>query len=76
MSMTGAGLASAVQAAIQALPAEEGSGNIQFIRTDILNAFCTAIVEYIQANAAVASTGTVTSGEGAGGSVTTTGEVS
>lgn len=75
MAMTGSGMKAAVEAKIAALAAMSGGGNISFIRDDVLEALCEGIVEYIQANAVVPSTGLVTSGVGAGGSVTATGTV-
>jgi hypothetical protein len=43
--------------------------------TTFCNAVGKAVVDYVQANAVVTSTGTVTSGAGLGGSVTATGTV-
>ena len=67
MAMSDAGLATAIQNAIVAASVSAASPSE-------LSAFCTAvgtaIVEYLKANAVVA--GTVTSGTGAGGSVTGT----
>lgn len=75
MAMTGSGMKSLVKSKIEALTAESGGGNIQFVRDDILEALCEGIVEYIQAHAVVPAAGTVNTGPGAGGAVTTTGTV-
>ena len=73
--MTGNGMAAVIMANIEALEASDGEGDISFVRSDILEAVCAGIVSYIQSNAVVPSTGTVTTGSGAGGAVTTTGAV-
>ena len=75
MPMTGAGMKSLVKSKIEALSAESGGGNIVFVRDDILEALCEGIVQYIQANAVVPAAGTVNSGPGSGGAVTTVGTV-
>jgi len=73
MSMTDAGMSAAIKSAIE--------GNYGPATDDAkLQKFCDAlgkaIVEYIQGNAVVNSTGTVTTGVGAGGAVVATGTVS
>lgn len=76
MPMTGNGMAAAVKAKIESLTDFPSTGQTaNFIRDDVLQAFCQGVVEYIQGNAEVDSTGSVTSGAGAGGSVVATGNV-
>lgn len=72
MAMTGAGLAAARKAKITS---SFGAPTNEAQLDDWLLADSEAIVEYVQANAEVMSTGTVLSGPGAGGDVETTGEV-
>jgi hypothetical protein len=73
MAMTGAGLAALRKSKIIAAfgPATNDSQLDAWLLAD-----SEAIVEYIQANADVSSTGTVLTGPGAGGAVSTTGTVS
>jgi len=75
VSMSGSGMAASVKAQLVELASQTGQGDITFLRDDILTAFCEGIVAYIQSNAVVNSTGTVDSGEGAGGAVTAVGEI-
>ena len=76
MPMTGSGMAAAIKAKIEAVDDYPTDGHhANFIRDDVLQAFCEGVVQYIQQNAEVDSTGTVTSGTGAGGGVTTTGDI-
>lgn len=72
MAMTGAGLAALRKSKVTAI---FGSPTDEAQLDDWLLADSEAIVEYIQNNAEVTSTGLVTSGPGAGGDVQTTGEV-
>jgi hypothetical protein len=72
MAMTGAGLAAARKTAIEnAFGPPTDPGQLDAY----LQADSQAIVDYIQANAEVPATGTVTTGPGAGGDVVTTGTV-
>lgn len=74
MPMTIAGLKAAIKSAQEsAFGAPNGATTAE---DDYANALATAIVNYIQANALVTVTGTVTSGVGVGGTVTGTGTVS
>lgn len=76
MPMTGNGMAAAIKAKIEAVNDYPKDGeHANFIRDDVLQAFCQGVVEYIQGNAEVDSTGTVNSGSGAGGAVTTVGDI-
>lgn len=76
MAMTGAGMKAMVKAKIQAVSNFPGAGETPtFVDDRVLQAFCEGVVEYIQTAAVVPSTGTVTSGPGAGGAVTASGTV-
>jgi hypothetical protein len=76
MAMTGDAMAAMVKTKIEALTDFPATGQSPVFADDrVLKAFCQGIVEYIQANAVVPSTGLVTSGPGSGGAVTATGTV-
>jgi hypothetical protein len=72
MALTQASLSSKIQAEIVAL---YGVADDPSRLQDFADAIAKAVVDEIQANAVVSSTGTVTSGAGAGGAVVTTGTV-
>lgn len=75
MPMSGSGMKGLIKTKIEALPAFSGEGSIVFTRDDVLGAICDGIVEYIQTNAEVDSTGEVVDGAGAGGQVISTGDI-
>lgn len=72
MGITSASLSTKIQAEIIV---EFGAPNDSSRLTKFCNAIARAIVDEFEQNAVVNSTGTVTSGAGAGGSVTTTGTI-
>lgn len=73
MALTQASLATKIQTEIVA---EFGAPDDSSILQKFANAIAKAVVDEIQANAVVNTTGTVTSGAGAGGSTVATGTVS
>lgn len=72
MSLTQASLSTKIHTEIVA---QYGAADDDSKLTKFCDAIAKAVVEEIQANAVVNTTGTVTSGPGTGGSVTSTGTV-
>ena len=72
MGITSASLSTKLQTEIIA---EFGAPQDSSQLTKFCNAVARAVVDEIESNAVVNSTGTVTSGAGAGGAVTTTGTI-
>ncbi len=76
MPLSSSGMKSLIKTKIEAISNYPTTGQSPvFIDDRILQAICEGIVEHITANAVVPSTGIVTTGAGAGGSVTATGTV-
>jgi hypothetical protein len=73
MSLSAAGLGAKIK---DEIIAKLGSPTDSTQLEKVSDAIGKAVVDYITANAIVSSTGTVTSGAGAGGAVTATGTVS
>ena len=72
MSLTQASLSTKIHTEIVA---QYGAADDDAKLTKFCDAIAKAVVDEIQANAVVTTTGTVTSGPGTGGSVTSTGTV-
>lgn len=76
MPLSSSGMKTLIKTKIEAIANYPQAGQSPvFVDDRILQAICEGIVEHIQANAVVPSTGTVLTGPGAGGSVSTTGTV-
>ena len=73
MPLTKASMSTSIKTEIEGL---YGTPDDPSLLQKFCDALAKAIVENIQANALVSTTGTVTSGAGAGGGVTSTGTVS